>query len=142
MAAALVSVPELLRALDLTGVFANALLGGAVARSHGLDPVGFAALAIVSGLGGGLIRDTLLQRGTPVALTDYAYLTTALIGAGIAFAVRFEGRVLGQAVSLRGCADVGLLGCSGRTENPDGGVRLATGGAVGHDDRGRRWRGA
>ena len=50
MAAALVSVPELLRALDLTGVFANALLGGAVARSHGLDPVGFAALAIVSGL--------------------------------------------------------------------------------------------
>ena len=108
MAAALVSVPELLRALDLTGVFANALLGGAVARSHGLDPVGFAALAIVSGLGGGLIRDTLLQRGTPVALTDYAYLTTALIGAGIAFAVRFEGRVWDRLFPF---VDALALGC-------------------------------
>lgn len=93
MATAFGSVPDLVRVLDLTGVFANALLGGAVARRHGFDPVGFAALAIVSGLGGGLIRDTLLQHGTPVALTNYAYLTTALIGAAVAFAVRFEGRV-------------------------------------------------
>ncbi|MTB71000.1 hypothetical protein GGG17_03230 [Arsenicicoccus sp. MKL-02] len=35
-----------------------------------LDPVGFAVLAILSGLGGGMIRDTLLQGGPPVALTD------------------------------------------------------------------------
>jgi uncharacterized membrane protein YeiH len=34
-----------------------------------------------------------LQRGTPVALTNYAYLTTALIGAAVAFAVRFEGHL-------------------------------------------------
>ncbi|OYD61366.1 trimeric intracellular cation channel family protein [Rhodococcus sp. OK302] len=92
MASVTASVPDLFRALDLTGVFANALLGGAVARSHRLDLVGFAVLAIVSGLGGGIIRDTLLQHGTPVALTDYAYVTTALIGAVVAFAVRFEGR--------------------------------------------------
>lgn len=142
MAAALVSVPELLRALDLTGVFANALLGGAVARSHGLDPVGFAVLAIVSGLGGGIIRETLLQRGTPVALTDYAYLTTALIGAGIAFAVRFEGRVWDRLFPFVDALALGCWAAGGRTENPDGGVRLATGGAVRHDDRGRRWRGA
>ena len=37
MAAAFTPVPELLRALDLTAVFANALFGSAVARSHGLD---------------------------------------------------------------------------------------------------------
>ena len=92
MAAVSASVPDLLRALDLTGVFANALLGGAVARACGSTWSVSRALAIVSGLGGGIIRDTLLQRGTPVALTDYAYLTTALIGAVVAFAVRFEGR--------------------------------------------------
>jgi uncharacterized membrane protein YeiH len=67
MATGFGSVPDLVRVLDLTGVFANGLLGSAVAHSHRFDPVGFAALAIVSGLGGGLIRDTLLQRGTPVA---------------------------------------------------------------------------
>lgn len=108
MATAFLSVPDLVRALDLTGVFTNALLGGAVARQHGLDPVGFAALAIVSGLGGGIIRDTLLQRGTPVALTNYAYLTTALIGAGIAFAVRFEGRVWDRLFPF---VDALALGC-------------------------------
>jgi uncharacterized membrane protein YeiH len=86
------TVAEVLRAVDLLGVAANALLGGAVARRHNLDPIGFAVLAILSGLGGGLLRDVLLQKGPPVALTDYSYLVTALVAAGVAFAVRFEGR--------------------------------------------------
>lgn len=83
---------ELFRVLDLTGVFANALLGGVIARKEKLDPFGFATLAVLSGLGGGVIRDVLLQRGTPVALTDYAYLLTALLGAAISFVVFVEGR--------------------------------------------------
>jgi uncharacterized membrane protein YeiH len=92
------AVPEsaltgFITAIDLVGVFANALLGGAIARSRRMDLVGFAALGIVSGLGGGLLRDTLLQHGTPVALTDYTYLLTALVGAVVAFTVRVEGRV-------------------------------------------------
>jgi uncharacterized membrane protein YeiH len=37
-------------------------------RAARLDLVGFMVLAMLSGLGGGMIRDTLLQRGTPVAL--------------------------------------------------------------------------
>ncbi len=85
-------VSDVINVLDLSGVFANALLGGAVARAHRLDPVGFAVLAITSALGGGLLRDVLLQSGTPVALADPRYLTTALVGAAIAFMVRFEGR--------------------------------------------------
>ncbi len=36
----------------------------------------------MSGPGGGLIRDTLLRRGTPVALTDYACILTALLAPG------------------------------------------------------------
>jgi uncharacterized membrane protein YeiH len=88
-----VVVTELLRALDLTGVFANAVLGGVIARRAHLDPVGFVVLAVLSGLGGGLIRDTLLQHGTPIALTDYAYLLTAIGGAALAFLLRVEGRV-------------------------------------------------
>ena len=86
-------VTDLFRALDLAGVLANAVLGGVIARREKLDPVGFAALAVLSGLGGGIIRDTLLQHGTPVALTDYAYLVTALGGAALAYLVRVEGRL-------------------------------------------------
>lgn len=78
--------------IDLVGVLANALLGGAVARAHRLDPVGFAVLAVLSGLGGGMLRDVLLQAGPPLALTNPWYLGTALAGAAIAYVVMFEGK--------------------------------------------------
>jgi uncharacterized membrane protein YeiH len=81
------TLSELSRAIDLTGVFTNAVLGGVVAREFKMDPVGFVALALVSGLGGGVIRDTLLQHGPPVALTDSSYVVAAVAGAASAFAV-------------------------------------------------------
>jgi uncharacterized membrane protein YeiH len=102
------TVTDLFRALDLTGVFANALLGGVIARRERLDPIGFVALAVMSGLGGGLIRDTLLQHGTPVALTDPAYLLIAFAGAVVTFLVRVEGRTWGRVWPL---ADALALGC-------------------------------
>lgn len=85
------AVPDIIRFLDLLGVLANGLLGGAVARRYNLDPVGFTVLAIISAMGGGAIRDVLLDL-TPIALTDIAYLTVALIAAGIAFMVPLDGR--------------------------------------------------
>lgn len=108
MAVDMTIVAHAFRAVDLTGVFANAVLGGVIARRQKLDPVGFAVLAVLSGLGGGLIRDTLLQRGTPIALTDYAYLTTALAGAAVTFVFRVEGRVWNRVWPV---ADAIALGC-------------------------------
>ena len=102
------TITDAFRVIDLTGVFANAVLGGVLARRERLDPVGFASLAILSGLGGGLIRDTLLQHGTPVALTDYAYILTALAGAAIAFVLRVEGRLWDRGFPW---VDAVALGC-------------------------------
>lgn len=102
------TIDELFRAVDLLGVLANAVLGGVLARQSRLDPIGMATLAILSGLGGGLIRDTLLQRGTPVALTDYAYVLTALGGALIAFLLRVEGRLWDRTYPF---VDALALGC-------------------------------
>lgn len=87
-----VPLDALFRGIDLTGVLANAVLGGVLARQERLDPIGFAALATLSGLGGGLIRDTLLQHGPPIALQDYAYVLTAIAGALIAFLLEVQGR--------------------------------------------------
>ncbi len=86
-------IDDIMRLLDLLGVLFNAILGGVLARSYRLDAIGFAVLAVLSGLGGGIIRDLLLQAGPPVAMTDSAYLLTALGGAGIAYLIRLEGRV-------------------------------------------------
>lgn len=97
----------LFRVVDVTGVFANGLLGGAVARSKGFDPIGFVILAICSGLGGGLIRDLMLGVSFPVALTDPAYLSTAVAAAAVAFLLDLDG----QWKRLLLVADVLALGC-------------------------------
>jgi uncharacterized membrane protein YeiH len=76
--------------LDLLGVGANAILGGAIARSREMDLVGFLALGLISGLGGGMIRDVLIQHGPPAALTNPAYIPIALGGAVVAFVIRID----------------------------------------------------
>lgn len=95
-------------AVDLLGVLTNGVLGGAVARQLRLDPVGFVILAIASGLGGGLLRDTLLQVGFPVALTNPAYLGTAIAGAAIAFFLQLQGRWTNRVLIV---ADALAMGC-------------------------------
>lgn len=102
------TVSELLRAIDLTGVFGNAVLGGIVAREQRMDPVGFVALAIMSGLGGGIIRDTLLQHGPPIALTDYLYAITAGAGAIVAFLAPVHDRIWSLTFPV---VDALALGC-------------------------------
>ncbi len=107
------TLSEAIRIVDLAGVLGNAILGGIAARSARLDIVGFVILAILSGLGGGMIRDTLLQRGTPVALTDPYYLILAVIGAFIAFAVHFNGHWSQRALTLIDALAVGCWAAAG-----------------------------
>ncbi|MER7361596.1 trimeric intracellular cation channel family protein [Nonomuraea wenchangensis] len=78
--------------LDLVGVFINSLLGGSVARRRELDLFGYVVIGVVSGLGGGMIRDVLLQHGPPLALTNPLYIPIALAGAGVAFLLKFSER--------------------------------------------------
>jgi uncharacterized membrane protein YeiH len=101
-------LPNVFRGIDLTGVFLNAVLGGTIARQRRFDLVGFAFLAIISALGGGMLRDTLLQAGPPVALTDPFYLTTALTGAVVAFFIPLKGRWWNRMFVV---ADGIVLGC-------------------------------
>lgn len=101
-------LPNLFRVLDLTGVFVNGLLGGLIARKQRFDAMGFAALAVISALGGGILRDVMLQQGPPVALLDPAYLTAALAGASVAFLARFDRRWWNRGFIV---ADALVLGC-------------------------------
>ncbi|MCQ1945974.1 trimeric intracellular cation channel family protein [Arthrobacter sp. zg-Y1116] len=95
-------------AVDLAGVLANGVLGGAVARQLRMDPVGFLVLALTSALGGGVLRDTLLQAGTPVALTNPAYLFAAIAGAVIAYAIELKGKWANRFLIV---IDAFALGC-------------------------------
>jgi uncharacterized membrane protein YeiH len=70
---------------ELLAVFAGALSGGLTAVRHRFDLVGIITLAIVTGLGGGIIRDLLLQRFGIAAFQDNRYLFTALVAATLVF---------------------------------------------------------
>ena len=67
------------RLVDLLGVAAGAASGALAARRQdSFDLVGVLGLAFACGLGGGLLRDLLLNVNTPVALTDALYLPTVV----------------------------------------------------------------
>lgn len=93
--------------VDLTGVIANGILGGVLARSLKLDAVGFVFLSIITALGGGLLRDILLTV-QPVALTNPLYLIFALAGAAVAYFVPMQGRWTRRLLTV---ADALSLGC-------------------------------
>ena len=113
---------EVIRFVDLAGVLANAILGGVAARTARLDIVGFVVLAIMSGLGGGMIRDTLLQQGSPAALLDPAYLIIAILGGIIAFFVTFNGRWTRRVLLLTDALAVGCWAAVGVQKALDAGL--------------------
>ena len=59
--------------IELPAIIAGALAGALFAQRRGLDAIGILAIALVNGLGGGMLRDVLLAR-VPVALEEPRYL--------------------------------------------------------------------
>jgi uncharacterized membrane protein YeiH len=78
---------------DLGATFAFALSGALAGLKRGYDIVGVLALALVSGIGGGLIRDALLiNAGTTPLLTNPRYIQVILAAAvcGVLFGARIH----------------------------------------------------
>lgn len=71
----------MLTALDLIGTFVFALSGAFKAVRHGLDWLGIAVLATLTGVGGGLVRDVLLGDTPPASFRDERFLLACLVGA-------------------------------------------------------------
>lgn len=83
----------LYRVSDVAGVLLMGIIGGTIARQRGFDIVGFLFIALFSALGGGMIRDVLINEGTVAAMAQPEYLILAFTGALIARFVYFKGRV-------------------------------------------------
>ena len=67
--------------LDLTGVAVFAVSGAIAAGRRGMDLIGVIALAVVTAIGGGTIRDILLNRHPIFWLVDPAYLIVIVASA-------------------------------------------------------------
>lgn len=68
------TVMQVVLALELVGTFAFAVSGALLAVRKEFDLVGSLLLASLAGLGGGVIRDLILQDGPPTAFVAPYYL--------------------------------------------------------------------
>lgn len=74
-------------ALDLAAVFVFALSGALVASRQQLDPVGFGFVACLTAVGGGTVRDVLLDRNPVFWIADPIYILAALLAAALVFLI-------------------------------------------------------
>ena len=71
--------------LDLLGVFFFAVSGSLLASRTGFDIVGSVLLGSMVGLGGGVIRDIVLNAGPPAAFTNQIYLLPPAAAAALVY---------------------------------------------------------
>lgn len=72
--------------LDLLGIFVFAISGALVAVRKGFDVFGVLVLAGTTGLGGGFLRDVLIDATPPAALADWRYLIVPVVAGLVTFA--------------------------------------------------------
>lgn len=78
-------MPPLIQFGDYVGTLVFASAGGLAAAEKRLDLGGFFLLAFVTGVGGGTMRDLILDRGGVFWADQPAYIVICLVGAMISF---------------------------------------------------------
>jgi uncharacterized membrane protein YeiH len=74
-----------LQVLDLVGIFVFGITGALVGVRKTLDVFGILVLALVTGLGGGFLRDVLIGATPPAALQDWRYLVVPVLAGLLTF---------------------------------------------------------
>lgn len=99
--------------LDIFGTFVFAISGAFRAVKHELDLLGVLVLSVATGVGGGMVRDTLLGSTPPVAFQDETYLLICFLGGLLVFigsrkiALRWDCVMAADAIGLGVFAAIG-----------------------------------
>ncbi len=120
--------PSATQAADLIGTFVGSLLSASLARRRDMDVFGFLFLGLAGGLGGGILRDVLIQAGPPLALVRPMYVPTAILGALIASYAPLPGRRLDGVLHMLDGLAIGLFAVAGVARTLD--AHLPAGTAV------------
>src|SRR4051812_42149506 len=109
--------PPLLLALDLTGTFAFALNGALTAlRVARLDIVGVVTLGMITALGGGILRDILIDSLPPATFSDWRYLAVAAGGGLVAFVAGRRLERLTTPITILDAAGLSLFAVTGASK--------------------------
>lgn len=81
----------IIRLFEYLGTFMFAFSGAAVACEEKLDYFGVLFLAAVTAMGGGIIRDAVLNNGTPYAFKEY--MPYLFIFIAVVFVIKFRNKI-------------------------------------------------
>ena len=106
----------LIKTIEVLGIIAFALTGIYAARKKGMDLIGVYSLAMVTALGGGSLRDIILNRHPLFWIQHYQYpvfLLALSMGASLVEQAFFEGRSMVGIVLALDALGLGSFSASG-----------------------------
>ena len=126
------------RALELIGLFVFAVSGAMLGVRKGFEVIGISSLALVTALGGGIIRDVILGDSPPRAFRDIWYLVVPLAAAAVVFVGHalverylYRSVLVFDAIGLGLFSVTGAVKASAYTTSAIGAVLLAVVTAIG-----------
>ena len=118
-------------ALELTGLFAFGMSGALMAIRRDFDVIGIAFLAVITALGGGILRDVVLGDTPPPAFTDWEYLGVPLAAAALTFFAHPALERLMRTLLVFDAAGLGLFCVTGTVKALDYGLAPVAAAALG-----------
>jgi uncharacterized membrane protein YeiH len=107
---------------DLIGVAVFAASGASAAIGKRLDLFGVAFVGFVAALGGGLLRDLVIDAVPPLAFADWRYAVTATVASVAVFWLHPQFSRLRRTVLVLDAAGLGLFTVTGTLKALDAGV--------------------
>jgi uncharacterized membrane protein YeiH len=120
-----VSTATLLLLADLSGVAVFAASGGSAAVVKRLDVFGVVFVGVVAALGGGVLRDLVIDEVPPLAFADWRYLAVAASASLVVFWLHPQLAKLRRTVLLFDAAGLGLFTVTGTLKALEAGVPAA-----------------
>ena len=108
--------------IEVIGVFAFALSGAFLAVRRGFDVVGILILAVVTAIGGGILRDVLIGDIPPAAVTEWPYFAAPIAAAAFTFFFHPAVERLMRVVLVFDAAGLGLFCVAGTVKAMDYGL--------------------
>lgn len=121
----------MIEVLEIVGVFAFALSGAALAVRRQFDIVGILVLAVLTAVGGGVLRDVLLGDVPPPAFIEWQYFAAPVAAALVTFLWHPAVERLSRAVLVLDAAGLGLFCVSGTVKALDYGLGVLPAAALG-----------
>lgn len=99
--------------LEAIGVFAFAISGALLAVRRGFDVIGILTLALITAIGGGVVRDVLLGATPPAALREWPTFAAPLVAGIVTFLFHPTVERLTRTVLVFDAAGLGLFCVAG-----------------------------